>query len=67
VVPLHGLQELESNPENVPAEHEVAIPLTHREPAGQGRQLIAPGTENVVPPQGLQALESGPEKVPAEH
>ncbi len=66
-MPPHGLQVLESGPENVPAEHAVAIPLTHLEPAGQGRQLLAPVSENVVPPHGLQEVESGPENVPAEH
>ena len=45
MVPLHGLQEAESGPEKVPAEHGVAIPLTHIDPAGHGRQLRAPAAE----------------------
>ncbi len=67
MVPTHGLQVLESGPENVPGEHRVAIPLMHLEPAGQGRQLEAPAAANVVPPHGLQVLKSGPENVPAKH
>jgi hypothetical protein len=54
-------------PENVPAEHRVAIPSAHLEPAGHGLQLRAPSPEKVVPPHGLQELESGPENVPPAH
>ncbi len=44
-VPVHGLQVLESGPENVPAEHGVAIPFTQDDPAKQGLQLEAPALE----------------------
>ncbi len=66
-MPVHELQVLESGPGNVPAEHRVAIPLTHLDPAGQDRQLEAPALEYDVPVHELQVLESGPENVPAEH